>query len=445
MANARNKNNTTSRRNQPSQNEFTKRQKHLIRAAVNGNSNAQGNSPSPHYVEQVLTPMNELHLQDLPNTDLLSQELQLNYAASGGKLAAAYAATRQSLSNTSQSNPEMSSLLYDVNGRLMLNVESNSDGEIVRGSPPALRMSKGTPPFKKSTADLENDIRNSLMKGFNTLDDVTEGGLMEGRVPTALKSSFTSRSVGYSKVQLRTCNGKGKPTPSRLPVRSHNKPFLAPQISKPPAMLYRGRNFSNSNTPPNLTRPSLVGANSNFTQVMIESGNIVTVPANLHNFSRNHTSTDFSTLPINTSVYTSASNMMAFQPLSVSQKPLLLPAQKDFPIENQRQEEPQRDEKAPDVSKTRREVVRPRYSGRRSSKGRLQNRRESDTITATESRLLSGKCIGKRKSKLKSATKKTSIPQLALEKVDPCTSEITNGDESAVVINEKGHDLSVEK
>ena len=398
--------------------EFTKRQKNLIRAAVNGNTTVTpaAKSPStPQSSNQLLAPMSELHLHDVPNSDLFSHDFQMqlsNYAAGGAKLAAAFAATRQSLSSTSQSNPEMTSVIFDPNGRPLPIADYNSDSEVSRISPPSLRLCKGAPPVKNG---LDGEGNSSLVRSYNTLESMIESGVMDGRVQTALRSTYLARNVNSGKSGQRFWNGKGKPPPSRLPVRSQTKPFIVPQISKPPSTLYRGRSVGpQSSTNANLGRPSLVGATGGPTQVVIGSGGMVSIPANVlgPNMSRNYSSIDMSsTYPMNTSAYTSTHSMMSFQPLSVSQKPLLLPSQKELFSEPALNEEKFVNEEklklfefSPPL-KTRREVVRPQNSGRRSSKGRL-SRKNSATIVKNDfvngNRVMSGKSVpGKKKFKPK--------------------------------------------
>ena len=405
----------------PPQTEFTKRQKNLIRAAVNGNttSTPSSHSPStPQLITQVLSPMSELHLHDIPHSELLTHDLQMqpNYAAHGGKLAAALAATRQALSSTTQSNPEMSSIIFDTNGRPLQIADYNSDSEISRVSPPSLRLCKGTPPVKNGNG-LEIERNQNLNRSYNALESMIETGQTDhSRV---LKSSYFGRTVNSGKAVQRFWNGKGKPPPSKLPVRSQTKPFIAPQISKPPSTLYRGRSLSNpsSSLNPGLARPSIVGSTSGPTQVVIGSGGMVSIPANMlnPNTTRNFSSIDIpSSYPINASVYTSASTMMSFQPLSVSQKPLLLPSQKEFISEPSNDEKYEEDEKIQifeDTStKPRKETVRG-PNNRRLSKSRLANRRNSATLPksdfANNNRTSSGKSVpGKKKSKFKTSVGK---------------------------------------
>ena len=412
----------------PSSNEFTKRQKNLIRVAVNGNNTSATNpSPTTATVGQVLNPLNELNLHDFSNSD--DFQMQLSYAVSGGRINATITASRQS----SQSTPELLSLVRTTSGRLVQASDYNSDGEAVQ-TPPALRLCKGTP-VKKGSNDSNSSV--TTINAFQTLQEVMENGLGDDRVQAAVRGTY-GRVVDSSRLTQRAANGRGKPPPSRLPVRAQTKAFIVPHISKPPSMVYRGR-IINSGPPPNgipsLGRPAIVGASTVPTQVVIGAGGIISVPSNTitQSIMRSHSSSvdQQSAHPIDTSVYTSATSMMSFQPLSVTQKPLLLPTPKESlnPDAISRQELRENGEVNNNIGKSSKEVTKPYNGGRRSSKSRLCNRRESagavktDPTNGTKTPAVP-KSPGKRKPKSKAGKKKSKTP--GGEKSDEVSDDILN-------------------
>lgn len=408
------------------QGDFTKRQKNLIRVAVNSNASNSTPSvpvPSPQPGGQILTPMSELHLHDFPSPEILNQDhsMRFGYATGGNKIGSLVTASGQQMSAASHSNPEISSVLRSSEPRSLHSSDYNSDSEILQTNPPALRLSKGTLVKKLGNGP---DIAGSYsaVKNLAALEGVAESESAEEKSVSPLKNSQFVRPINSSRINQRTSNVKGKPPPSRLPVRSHGKPFITPHISKPPAVLHRGRSISNPHFIPTYSpgfgRPSIVGSNTGPTQVVIGSGGTVSIPANpsQSSLTRILSSIDMSSsYPINTSVYTSSPGLTPFQPLSVSQKPLMLPPQKDPELSPSRHDGVIQDanDSSQGSEKNRNGLYRSGTSGKKSGKRRSNSRRGSvsvngDQVAGSKNNSVRKNVPGKKKPKFKSMIRKPS-------------------------------------
>ncbi|CAK8679641.1 unnamed protein product [Clavelina lepadiformis] len=282
---------TSRRRVNQSNPDAIKRQKNLIKAMVNSKATA-GSVPS----NLSLSKMQSFHLHDHSS---LSNDP---------------ASKKNVLNSSSYSNPETSSQTPVSSSSLANNY--NSDSELVgMGAQNQHRTLASSNPMDVSIAKpLESLYGTGEMVQPPELSSASRAFYFPGRE--------TSSSI----------QRKSRTPPSRLPVR---KDFIGPQISKPPSLSYRGRSPGMQQFPRNTTKPSIVGALPSAVQLIVGPGGVLTMPTNQQTSKpysfmiQQPSSNDVRQVPLKSSVYVASNTSMSMQPLNVTAKPLLLPAQKE--------------------------------------------------------------------------------------------------------------------
>nr|CAB3220554.1 cytosolic carboxypeptidase-like protein 5 [Phallusia mammillata] len=264
--------------------ENMKRQRNLIRAAVNGNSKVAMSN----------------QFQDVGGD--ASKHLPTVTSQSGRSM-------------TPQGTPS------NVFGR-----NSNSDSELMTRSSPAMIRSDRAPKSHPEDAATESRYGTGEYVGDQKLPPA-ENRPSLSRNQTFPRTANASRSVTWH-------SGANKTGMSKIPVRTHPKGFITPQVSRPPSLAYRGRTTSGSNacstTPAGGLRPSPVGVAANLTQVVVGPGGVVSIPfkpspSRFYNAIPQTPNNDSLRMPFHGGMYlANNTTALTMQPLTVSQKPLLL-------------------------------------------------------------------------------------------------------------------------
>nr|XP_018672540.1 cytosolic carboxypeptidase-like protein 5 isoform X1 [Ciona intestinalis] len=252
--------------NGPTRSDVMRRQKNLIRAAVNGSTK---NSLSSLSVSQ----MHSFHAHDDLTHDNSREESHVTLSFTN----AGVHQKSHGLYQTSRSNPEPG---FSNSPSSIFGPGSNSDSELFRGS--------------LTETPISREINFSpMLPDFYGLTEEPH----EAKLPPPPKSIIWNKSKA----------------PSRAP---RGKDIISPHISKPPSV-HRGRS-------PHNTQPPLIGVPSTH-KVVVGPGGVVTIPTTP---SKPRYYTQDNQSLFTNSIYLNNPPSMSVQPLSVSQKPIFLPVER---------------------------------------------------------------------------------------------------------------------
>jgi len=287
--------------------DVTKRQRSMIRAAVNGNSKAL--PPDKHN-------FGTNHLQEF-NLDQEHDSKLLETVASGAVVHGLTNGASPSVVQLTQTAAAPTAANYAFSRN------SNSDSDLVSHSSPVL----GRPGVDFPRAPRGN-LNGQSASGVHF--DKIHVDSDQQRLPPAGNRPILSRNQTFPS---RDPTWNTRPTQSRIPVRATANGASPLKSSKAPSLMYRGRGGSAAaqarTTPPNAVRPSAVGLAPNPSQVVVGAGGVVSVPLSQSPSRFYHgvpgtPHNESLRVPLNGSVYMSNSTAMMMQPLCVSQKPLFL-------------------------------------------------------------------------------------------------------------------------